>query len=417
MSKDGSDSNTSDNLANTTQTSQGSPPPSLVNANGLARALDDAFANASTVRIPQVASMLGTFSGSQEEDIEYFLQSYDEISALGKWSPAEKLACLKPRLRDRALQFVVASPELREERNYGKFREKLVAFFKKKRTPIVTQREFSEVKQKSGETIRELAHRVTSHTLFFLNVKSPEDEPTRTLVDRVKMSKFLDALMPHIRVEVIKFGPTEFDSAVSIATSVEDSQRAVSTNPLVVNNCCHHNNANTTDINTWDQKFEGVRKDLAEHTTQMFSALAEQINSLRITQEQRNNTDKGTLQPDRQQPSQNRGNREAKSCSYCKRQGHWVNECFKKRGDQRRNQRVADSVPRREQPKFENTPQQHTVPNYNPFIYTQAPQPYYPYYQNPQFNYPQNQQVNYPPNQQLALPPSQNPFSANANLN
>ncbi|GBN60615.1 hypothetical protein AVEN_164805-1, partial [Araneus ventricosus] len=68
-----------------------------------------------------------------------------------------------------------------------------------------------------------LAEQVSSTTDKFSNPNNSEEENIVNLTEKLKLSKFIEALRPDIRVEVKKLGPKNFKSAVAIAKNIDNA--------------------------------------------------------------------------------------------------------------------------------------------------------------------------------------------------
>ncbi|GBO43325.1 Transposon Tf2-9 polyprotein [Araneus ventricosus] len=124
----------------------------------------------------------------------YFLNSlcdgFIEIAKLEKWGEAKKILVLKLNLKDEALKFLVNNPKLEELDHFDSLVKKLEEKFCKKPN-------FEEAQS--------------------------EEENIVNLTEKLKLSKFIEALRPDIRVEVKKLGPKNFKSAVAIAKNIDNA--------------------------------------------------------------------------------------------------------------------------------------------------------------------------------------------------
>ncbi|GBM55816.1 Transposon Tf2-9 polyprotein, partial [Araneus ventricosus] len=68
-----------------------------------------------------------------------------------------------------------------------------------------------------------LAEQVSYTTDKFSNPNNSEEENIVNLTEKLKLSKFIEALRPDIRVEVKKLGPKNFKSAVGIAKNIDNA--------------------------------------------------------------------------------------------------------------------------------------------------------------------------------------------------
>ncbi|GBL95377.1 hypothetical protein AVEN_213087-1, partial [Araneus ventricosus] len=68
-----------------------------------------------------------------------------------------------------------------------------------------------------------LAEQVSSTTEKFSNPNNSEEENIVNLTEKLKLSKFIEALRSDIRVEVKKLGPKTFKYAVAIAKNIDNA--------------------------------------------------------------------------------------------------------------------------------------------------------------------------------------------------
>ncbi|GBM55273.1 Retrovirus-related Pol polyprotein from transposon 17.6 [Araneus ventricosus] len=78
-------------------------------------------------------------------------------------------------------------------------------------------------RQRSARSTGDLAEQVSSTTDKFSNPNYSEEENIVNLTEKLKLSKFIEALRSDIRVEVKKLGPKTFKSAVAIAKNIDNA--------------------------------------------------------------------------------------------------------------------------------------------------------------------------------------------------
>ncbi|GBM16490.1 Transposon Tf2-6 polyprotein [Araneus ventricosus] len=167
-------------------------------------------------------SSLTPFKGGNE-NFDIFIKQFIEIAKLEKWSEAKKILVLKLNLKDEALKFLVSNPKLEEIDNFDSLVKKLEEKFCKKPNFEEAQRQFNNLKQKVSQSISDLAEQVSSTTDKFSNPNNSEEENIINLTEKLKLSKFIEALRPDIRVEVKKLGPKNFKSAIAIAKNIDNA--------------------------------------------------------------------------------------------------------------------------------------------------------------------------------------------------
>ncbi|GBM22755.1 Retrovirus-related Pol polyprotein from transposon 17.6 [Araneus ventricosus] len=167
-------------------------------------------------------SSLTPFKGGNE-NFDFFIKQFIEIARLEKWGEAKKILVLKLNLKDEALKFLVSNPKFEEIDNFDSLVKKLEEKFCKKPNFEEAQRQFNNLKQKVSQSISDLAEQVSSTTDKFSNPNNSEEENIINLTEKLKLSKFIEALRPDIRVEVKKLGPKNFKSAVAIAKNIDNA--------------------------------------------------------------------------------------------------------------------------------------------------------------------------------------------------
>ncbi|GBM33314.1 Transposon Tf2-6 polyprotein [Araneus ventricosus] len=168
-----------------------------------------------------LVSSLTPFKGGNE-NFDFFIKQF-EIARLEKWGEAKKILVLKLNLKDEALKFLVSNPKFEEIDNFDSLVKKLEEKFCKKPNFEEAQRQFNNLKQKVSQSISDLAEQVSSTTDKFSNPNNSEEENIINLTEKLKLSKFIEALRPDIRVEVKKLGPKNFKSAVAIAKNIDNA--------------------------------------------------------------------------------------------------------------------------------------------------------------------------------------------------
>ncbi|GBN84307.1 hypothetical protein AVEN_261484-1 [Araneus ventricosus] len=169
-----------------------------------------------------LVASLTPFKGN-EDSFEFFIAQINAIAKLEKWGETKKILVLKLNLKDEALKFLVSNPKLEEKDNFDSLVKKLEEKFCKKPNFEEAQRKFNNLKQKVSQSISDLAEQISSTTEKFSNPNNSEEENIVNLTEKLKLSKFIEALRPDIRVEVKKLGPKNFKSAVAIAKNIDNA--------------------------------------------------------------------------------------------------------------------------------------------------------------------------------------------------
>lgn len=201
------------------------PPPAIVQTNPI---------HLNTTQLPVSSqsgnskingiSLLTAFFDGEPDECHHFFSQFQNIAELSGWTDAEKLTILKTRLRGNALSFLLHDKELSESNDYNLVTKKIIDFFSEETGISDHQTKYSTCQQWEGETIKNFAYRVTLLTNNYLGTNGgTQNNETKELIDRLKLSKFVDALLPEIRLDVLKANPQNFESAVKAATNSQSA--------------------------------------------------------------------------------------------------------------------------------------------------------------------------------------------------
>ncbi|GBM49055.1 Retrovirus-related Pol polyprotein from transposon 17.6 [Araneus ventricosus] len=249
-------------------------------------------------------SSLTPFKGGNE-NFDFFIKQFIEIARIEKWGEAKKILVLKLNLKDEALKFLVSNPKLEELDHFDSLVKKLEEKFCKKPNFEEAQRQFNNLKQKVSQSISDLAEQVSSTTDKFSNPNNSEEENIVNLTEKLKLSKFIEALRPDIRVEVKKLGPKNFKSAVAIAKNIDNAL-----------------SDDGAEINVTDS---GINQILSQqlNTNKQILELSEKVNAISSQNLCVNSlteapaTNSNNVQSNQQSP-----------CQICGKLNHKANNCF-----------------------------------------------------------------------------------------
>ncbi|GBM61991.1 hypothetical protein AVEN_201307-1 [Araneus ventricosus] len=234
---------------------------------------------------------------------DFFIKQLNNVAKLEKWGEAKKILVLKLNLKDEALKFLVSNPKLEEIDNFDSLVKKLEEKFCKKPNFEEAQRQFNNLKQKVSQSISDLAEQVSSTTDKFSNPNNSEEENIVNLTEKLKLSKFIEALRPDIRVEVKKLGPKNFKSAVAIAKNIDNAL-----------------SDDGAEINVTDS---GINQILSQQlsTNKQILELSEKVNAISSQNLCVNSLTKATT-------SNNVESNQQSPCQICGKLNHKANNCF-----------------------------------------------------------------------------------------
>lgn len=167
------------------------------------------------------AHMLQSFSGSQNENINFFISQFEEIASLEAWSNEKKFVLLKLHLKNDAQDFLINDPTASSAKNFAELAKALKDKFAVSTSFHERQQKFSAIRQRQGQSVSQLAEQVKSAAHKFFGSDAADSERFTNLKLNMMQQKFLDALRPDIKSEVLKFGSATFEETVQCAKNIE----------------------------------------------------------------------------------------------------------------------------------------------------------------------------------------------------
>lgn len=180
----------------------------------------------SASRINGLALLTANYEGNKDET-KFFFRQFDEVALLAKWKDSEKLTILKSKLRGNALRYLMSDRELMNSQNYDLVRDKIMDFFRDELDVGQCQLDFSNCHMRENESVKMFAHRLVVASNKYLGTSQTEiSQDTKAVIDKLRLSKFVGALLPEIQRDVLKLNPKSFEQAIEIA---KNSQMALDT--------------------------------------------------------------------------------------------------------------------------------------------------------------------------------------------
>lgn len=314
-------------------------------------------------KIPGLTYLVPELNGSDHNECITFFEKFDAICQLGDWNDAERIAILKSRLRGNANKFFITSHELRQEKSYTEFKKKILDYFTTKPSITSQQLLFSSAKQAVGESVKELANRITNLTLTYVGEEKLNDA-SQQIINKIRLSKFIEALDIEYKRQVMLANPTDFNQAVEIAMNCEQAMFATQpisqVNDFVPGKNIHDNN-----------QLNILQKQQEQFNTNLISLLAEQMNAIKLAPK---NEDK--MQSNQQVEKTNL------TCVFCGKKNHLMIDCRAYAREKTINRHSAPPVP------FSYPNLDHSEPP--AYAYQQEPKNQHSHYYS---------QANYPPQQ------------------
>ena len=148
------------------------------------------------------------------DDLDDYLDHFEAIAEVQKWTVADKAYMLKARTTGKARSYIKKC----ETKTYAVYVKALRKKLYEKKEQYVS--DMKQMQQSEGETVGELAYRVGELAELAYG-RQDEDAKTRSCRDA-----FIDALKDsHIRQMVRDLGPEDFDEAVSVAKRLVFNQK------------------------------------------------------------------------------------------------------------------------------------------------------------------------------------------------
>lgn len=119
-------------------------------------------------KITSLQALIPEFSGDSCVNPTYFFETLESLTNVEEYTDGDRLVIAKSRIRGPALKHLIATKSLNTEKEYEKFKTKIIEFFEQNESPAITQYQFTHLKMFPSETVRQFAARVTNGTDKFL---------------------------------------------------------------------------------------------------------------------------------------------------------------------------------------------------------------------------------------------------------
>lgn len=189
----------------------------------------------SEIKTQSLVAALPCFSGEKDENVHAFIRNIEDICSLNanNWPEAKKVVLLRLHCKGKAGDFVNCDPSVINENNFQKLSQSLINKFAKQVSFQEVSHKFSNIVQKPNQNVRELAEYIKKTAQIFVENRDniPQVESLRS---NLMFTKFMEAVRSDIKVELLKFAPSNFEDAVKKAQDIEKSldQQSLSINNL-----------------------------------------------------------------------------------------------------------------------------------------------------------------------------------------
>lgn len=230
---------------------------------------------AKTNNYGSIVSLLPSFEGNEDEDVEYFISQFDAICNLAKLDKNAKLVLLRNKLKGAALQYLMQNEHIQKIQDYDIFKTTLSQRFQKDQNIFEAQENFMSTEQKPNENVKQFKDRIdTLATKFLSATQLQNNNGAVQFNEKLKLSKFLDGLRPEIKLDTKKRGPQNFQEAFEIAKTVE---MAVNGSEATINNV-------SQDTSIFDLIWQSQREQ--EIKLQQLTKKIEELSSANTHQEE-----------------------------------------------------------------------------------------------------------------------------------
>lgn len=172
-------------------------------------------------KMTSLASSLPMFSGEKSECFEFFISSIEAIASLEKWSMDRKVLVLKLHLSGKALSYFNNHRAIDQNSTFDQIKKILEDKFQKKVDEEQISQKFNSLSQRVDQSVTDLIDEVSSTIEDYLNINQNSSEDVINIAERLKSQKFMDALRPEIRSDVIKTGAKNFKEMARHAVNIE----------------------------------------------------------------------------------------------------------------------------------------------------------------------------------------------------
>lgn len=252
-------------------------------------------------RIP-FNSLLPEFSGKPEENVEYFFSLLEQVAQIAGWPTAHLTIILKSRLKGEAQSLVSSDKNMQLETDYPRLKQMILDHFLKQKSLLQKYADFNSIVQTPNLNVKQLAQKIKSAAKIYLEHGNEQSIQEKSLVDKLLLTKFCDALRADIRWELRKFNPTSLDEAIQKAQLIEEANddKAASVNQI---------QSSSANI-----QFLEILEAQAKCQEKIFEEIRAEINNIKEVP-----THIPTAVEHTKIPS---------FCYFCGKAGHFMNNCF-----------------------------------------------------------------------------------------
>lgn len=285
-------------------------------------------------KIAGLQSIIPQFDGNTSVTPQYFLDNFEKFTTLVKCSEEEKLMFLKSKIRGDALAHLINSPDLSQENNYDRFKEKFLAFFEKKVSLATRQQKFSNCRMQAGETVKLYAARIALTTMDFFNNPDLSNPSVKALFEQCKLSKFLEGLLPDFKYATLMKDPQSFQDALDYVELLETNKACVPQSNQDISVMQSLNTVNAISKEISNQDIKKLIETHAQQTYDTICTLSKEIEDMRLLSHNNNpSRNRSNFAPPFIKGNRNNSTRPKNfpPCAICGKRNHLEQYCFYKR--------------------------------------------------------------------------------------
>lgn len=286
-------------------------------------------------KIAGLQSIIPQYDGNTSVTPQYFLDNFEKFTTLVKCSDEEKIMFLKSKIRGDALAHLINSPDLSQEDNYERFKEKFLAFFEKKVSLATRQQKFSNCRMQAGETVKLYAARIALTTMNFFNNPDLSIPSVKALFEQCKLSKFLEGLLPDFKYATLMKDPQSFQDALDYVELLETNKTCLTQSNQDIPFMQGINTVNAVSKEITIHDIKKLIETHAQQTHDTICTLSKEIEDMRLTSNNNNlSRNRSNFEPSFNRNS--RGNNFTRQknfppCAICGKRNHLERYCFYKR--------------------------------------------------------------------------------------
>lgn len=248
--------------------------------------------------VDTLLTFIPVFDGKKESNINFFVSEFNNLMEEVDLDDKSKLAILKAKLVGQAREKLANDESLNTEKDFAKFKEKLIDIFSAKTNFSTAQNNFFALRQKPTQSITDFIYEFNAAAKLYADKSGQKIENSNNkLFETIKFTRFLESMRPDLSLDVRRMAPANFNDACKFAKQMEEAYNQVSLNEI-----------NTIQKSSNDENFDKLLK-LNIESAEQIKILTSELNNLKLKSKEN---------------IENKNN----WCEYCKRKSHSIETCW-----------------------------------------------------------------------------------------